>query len=234
MIKYNNYDFQKFSEQFSKLETVDLLKVMIKKIFRKKIVVTSSFGAESIVILDLVASIDKSIPIIFLDTGKLFPETLDYLIKVKKFLNLKNIKIQKPSPRDLKIYDSKRTLYKTDPELCCKIRKVNPLEKAINPYEAWINGRKRFHGLDRKNIKKIEKLNNIIKINPLADWSFKEINNYIKKNKLPEHPLVKKGYKSIGCLTCTSKIADDEPIRSGRWKDLKKNECGIHVYNPSI
>ncbi len=234
MIKYNNYDFQKFSEQFSKLETVDLLKVMIKKIFRKKIVVTSSFGAESIVILDLVASIDKSIPIIFLDTGKLFPETLDYLIKVKKFLNLKNIKIQKPSPRDLKIYDSKRTLYKTDPELCCKIRKVNPLEKAINPYEAWINGRKRFHGLDRKNIKKIEKLNNIIKINPLADWTFKEISNYIKKNKLPEHPLVKKGYKSIGCLPCTTKIADDEPIRSGRWKDLKKNECGIHVYNPSI
>jgi phosphoadenosine phosphosulfate reductase len=234
MIKYNNYDFQKFSEQFSKLGTVDLLKVMIKKIFKRKIVVTSSFGAESVVILDLVSKIDKNIPIIFLDTGKLFPETLDYLIKVKKFLSLKNIKIQKPSLKDLRINDSKGILYKTDPELCCKIRKVIPLEKAINPYEAWINGRKRFHGLDRKNIKKIEKLNNIIKINPLTDWSFEEINNYIKKNKLPEHPLIKKGYKSIGCLPCTNKIADDKPTRSGRWKDLKKNECGIHVYNPSI
>ena len=234
MIKYNNYDFQKFSEQFSKLGTTDLLKVMIKNIFKKKIVVTSSFGAESIVILDLVSKIDKNIPIIFLDTGKLFPETLDYLIKVKKFLNLKNIKIQKPSLKDLKINDVEGNLHKTNPELCCKLRKVIPLEKAINPYEAWINGRKRFHGLERKSIKKIEKLNNIIKINPLADWSFKEINTYIKKNKLPEHPLIKKGYKSIGCLQCTTKIADDEPVRSGRWKDAKKNECGIHVYNPSI
>ena len=135
---------------------------------------------------------------------------------------------------DLKINDSNGLLYKSDPGLCCKIRKVLPLEKAIAPYDGWINGRKRFHGLERSNIKKIEKLNNIIKINPLADWTFEKITNYIKKYKLPEHPLVKKGYKSIGCLPCSSKIADDEPSRSGRWKSLDKTECGIHTFNPLI
>ena len=234
MKKYNNYDFQKFSEKFSKLKAIDLLKVMIKKIFLKKIVVTSSFGAESVVILHLVSKIDRNIPIIFLDTGKLFPETLIYLKKVKRILNLKNIKIQKPNLEDLKINDSKGVLYKSNPELCCKIRKVLPLEKAIAPYDGWINGRKRFHGLERSNIKKIEKLNNIIKINPLADWTFEKITKYINKYKLPEHPLVKKGYKSIGCLPCSSKIADDEPSRSGRWKSSDKTECGIHTFNPSI
>ena len=192
------------------------------------------FPAESIVILDLVSKIDKNIPIIFLDTGKLFPETLDYLIKVKKFLNLKNIKIQKPSLKDLKINDVEGNLHKTNPELCCKLRKVIPLEKAINPYEAWINGRKRFHGLERKSIKKIEKLNNIIKINPLADWSFKEINTYIKNVRKTKNKMPKEGYKSIGCQPCTSKVSDEGTIRSGRWKNSKKNECGIHVYNPSI
>ena len=234
MIKYNNYDFQKLSEEFSSLKASSLLKIMIKKVFKKKIVVTSSFGAESIVILDLVSKIDRSIPIIFLDTEKLFPETLDYLKKVRKLLKLTKIKVQKPNKNDLKKNDPKGMLYKKDPELCCKIRKVIPFEKSIAPYDALINGRKRFHGFDRENIKKIEKINNIVRINPLADWTFKNITNYIDKNNLPEHPLVKQGYKSIGCSPCTSKVADDEPHRSGRWKKLKKNECGINVFNPSI
>ena len=125
-------------------------------------------------------------------------------------------------------------MHKSNPNLCCRIRKVIPLDKAIAPYDGWINGRKRFHGLERSNIKKIEKFNSVIKINPLADWTFKKIKNYINKHNLPEHPLVKNGYKSIGCVPCTSKIADDNKVRSGRWKNLNKNECGIHTYNPSI
>ena len=234
MTKYNNYDFQKFSDQFSKLEAFELLKIMIKKFFFRKIVVTSSFGAESVVILHLVSKIDKSIPIIFLNTGKLFPETLDYLKNVKKILKLKNIKIQKPDFKDLKLNDPKGNLHKSNPDLCCKIRKVIPLQKAISNYDAWINGRKRFHGSDRKNIRKIEKQNNIIKINPLANWSFKDIASYININSLPVHPLVKKGYKSIGCYPCTTKISDNDPKRGGRWKNSEKTECGIHTYNPLI
>ena len=234
MKKFNNYDFQKFAKLYSKLEAPDLLKIMINKIFKNKIVLTSSFGAESIVILDLVSKINKNLPIIFLDTEKLFSETFNYLSKVKSFLKLKNIKVQKPLLKDLKLHDPKGSLHKSDPNLCCKIRKVIPLQKAIEPYDAWINGRKRFHGLDRADIKKIEKLNSVIKINPLADWDFKKISSYINKHKLPEHPLSKKGYKSIGCFPCTSKVSEHDSHRSGRWKGLKKDECGIHTYNPSI
>ncbi len=231
---FNNSDFQKLSEEFSKLDSIDLLKVMIKKVFKKKIVLTSSFGSESIVILHMISKIDPYTPIIFLNTGKLFPETLDYEKRVKKLLKLKNILTLKPSNKDLKKKDPNEKLYKKDPDKCCEIRKVLPLEKIINNYDAWITGRKRIHGFEREFINKIEKSNNHIKINPLADWSLIKINKYIKKNNLPQHPLVKKGFKSIGCFSCTNQASYNESIRSGRWKNFKKNECGIHTFNPSI
>ena len=234
MIKFNNFDFQNFSKKYSKLSAIKLLEVMVKKIFLKKIAVTSSFGAESVVILHLISKVDKSIPVIFLDTGKLFPETIKYAKTVKKILKLNNIQIHKPELKDLKKYDFQGNLYKKKPNLCCHIRKVLPLQKALKNYDAWINGRKRFQSEDRSNIKKIEKIDGFIKINPLADWEFNKVKNYIKTYKLPEHPLVKKGYKSIGCLPCTSKILDGEPHRSGRWSDNLKTECGIHTYNPTI
>tara|TARA_B100000029_G_scaffold79792_1_gene71301 strand:+ start:3805 stop:4503 length:699 start_codon:yes stop_codon:yes gene_type:complete len=230
----NNSEFQKLSEKFSKLDSINLLNVMIKKIFSKKIVLTSSFGSESIVILHMISKIDRSTPVIFINTGKLFPETLDYAKKIINLLKLNNILVLKPLNKDLKIKDPNENLYKKNPDECCKIRKVFPLEKIINNYDAWITGRKRIHGFEREFINKIEKSSTHIKINPLADWSLEKINKYIKKNNLPEHPLISKGYKSIGCFTCTNKVIYNESIRSGRWKNFKKKECGIHTFNPSI
>jgi len=234
MIEFNNFDFQNFCFKYSKLNAVNILKVMIKDIFHNKIVVTSSFGAESVVILHLVSKVDLNTPIIFLNTGKLFPETLEYVNTLRRKLKLNKIKILNPDFEELQIQDEKNDLYKMNPDLCCQIRKVIPLKKALKNFDAWINGRKRFHDFERKNIKQIEKVNGLIKINPLYDWSFKDIQNYININKLPEHPLVKKGYKSIGCIPCTSKVADDEAHRSGRWINNKKTECGIHTLNPLI
>ena len=234
MIEFNNFDFQNFCFKYSKLNAVNILKVMIKDIFHNKIVVTSSFGAESVVILHLVSKVDLNTPIIFLNTGKLFPETLEYVNTLRRKLKLNKIKILNPDFEELQIQDEKNDLYKINPDLCCQIRKVIPLQKALKNFDAWINGRKRFHDFERKNIKQIEKVNGLIKINPLYDWSFKDIQNYININKLPEHPLVKKGYKSIGCIPCTSKVTDDEPHRSGRWINNKKTECGIHTFNPLI
>ncbi len=234
MIKFNNFDFQNFCSKYSKLNAVNILKVMIKDIFHGKIVVTSSFGAESIVILHLVSKVDRNTPIVFLNTGKLFPETLEYVDEVRDKLELNKIKILNPDPYELKIQDKNNNLYKINPDLCCHLRKVVPLQKALQNYDAWINGRKKFHGFERKNIKQIEKANGLIKINPLYNWDFQDIKKYINDNKLPEHPLIKKGYKSIGCIPCTSKVADDEPQRSGRWNNKKKTECGIHTYNPLI
>ena len=239
MTMFNNYNFQDFYKKYSNLGSQKLLNIMIKSVFHKKIAVTSSFGAESVVILHLVSKIDRNIPVIFLNTEKLFPETLHYLKIVKKKLNLNNIKIFKPNLEYLKKYDSKSNLYKSNPNLCCHIRKVLPLREAMKNYDAWINGRKRFHGSKRSTLKKIEIVNGLIKINPLADWTFNKIKNYMITNNLPEHPLVAEGYKSIGCQPCTSKTKDS--IRDGRWVDSLKTECGIHVneeedkkYYPSI
>ena len=227
MTKYNNFDIKNFYKKYSNLDSEKLLRIMIKDIFYKKIAVTSSFGAESAVILHLVSQIKKNIPVIFLNTEKLFSETLKYLETIKKKLKLNNIKIFKPDTDYLKKYDVNNDLYKTDPNLCCHIRKVLPLRKSMENYNAWINGRKRFHSTERSNLKKIEIINGLIKINPLVDWSFKKIKNYMINNNLPEHPIVAEGYKSIGCQPCTSKTKDS--IRDGRWSDSLKSECGIHV-----
>ena len=239
MIKSNKIDFETFNKNYSSFDTEKLLKVSIKNIFYKRIALTSSFGAESAVILHLVSKIDNNIPIIFLNTQKLFPETLKYLKDLKKKLNLKNIKIFKPDKSYIEKYDKNNDLYKTNPDLCCNIRKVIPLKLSMKNYDAWINGRKRFHGSERSNLKKIEMVNGIIKINPLADWPFQKIKNYMINNDLPAHPLVSYGYKSIGCEPCTSKTKDS--IRGGRWVDSLKTECGIHInededkkYYPSI
>ena len=239
MTKFSNFNFQNFYKKHSNLDSKKLLKIMIKNIFYKKIAVTSSFGAESAVILHLVSKIDRTVPVIFLNTEKLFPETLKYLQNIKKKLHLKNIKICKPDKNYLKKHDPDGKLHKTNPNLCCHIRKILPLRKSMKNYDAWINGRKRFHGFERTKLKKIEMVNGLIKINPLADWSFNQIKNYMLNNDLPEHPLVAEGYKSIGCQPCTSKSKDS--IRDGRWADSLKSECGIHVneeedkkYYPSI
>ena len=166
-------------------------------------------------------------------------ETLKYLKTVKKRLHLTNIKIFKPDQYYLKKYDPNGDLHKTNTNLCCHIRKVLPLRKSMKNYDAWINGRKRFHGFERLKLKKIEMINGLIKINPLVDWSFKQIKNYMLSNNLPEHPLLSEGYKSIGCQPCTNKSKDS--IRDGRWSDSLKSECGIHVneeedkkYYPSV
>ena len=210
------------------MTTKELLHYYIKKKFKNRIMITSSFGAESIVILHLCSRIEPNIPILFLNTGKLFTTTLTYLNKVKKLLKLTNIKIYEPSKQDLQIHDPKGLLHKTNVSLCCNIRKVEPLKIALKEgdYKAWINGRKRFHGKDREKLKKVEYIDGICKINPLADWSFKKLMNYNEYYQLPKHPLVAKGYMSIGCEPCTSKTKDS--IRDGRWVKSMKTECGIH------
>ena len=210
------------------MTTKELLHFYIKKKFKNSIMITSSFGAESIVILHLCSRIEPNIPILFLNTGKLFKETLVYLKRVKKLLKLTNIKIYEPDELDLAKNDPKGKLHLTNTALCCNIRKVEPLKLALREgnYKAWINGRKRFHGKDRNKLKVVEYVNGVCKINPLANWTFKHIENYCEYYKLPKHPLVAKGYMSIGCKPCTSKTKDS--IRDGRWANSMKSECGIH------
>ncbi len=190
----------------------------------------SSFGAESVVLLHMVSVFDRTTPVLFLDTEMLFPETLDYQREVAEKLRLTNVKVIGPN-RDLTfVNDPNSRLHATNPDACCAMRKTEPLTRALQPFDAWITGRKRFQGGKRADLQFFEADGETrIKINPLAHFSRQDVQDYILNNRLPRHPLVAKGYPSIGCLPCTTKVAENESVRAGRWRGKNKSECGIHI-----
>lgn len=214
--------------RYAGLEGEALLRPLIEREFRGRIALVSSFGAEAVVLLDLVASIDPYTPVIFLDTGKHFPETLAYRDRAVARLGLKDVRTVHPSPLDLDAEDPTGTLWQRDPDRCCYLRKVLPLESALRDFDAWINGRKRYHGEAREKLGSLELTDGKIKINPLANWTASDIARVFAERDLPPHPLVAEGYRSIGCAPCTSKTASGQGARSGRWSGSLKTECGIH------
>ena len=218
------------NDNSKKLSPQDILDNSINNIFKKKMVYVCSFGTESAIILHMISEIDRSLPIILLNTNFLFKETIeykDYLIGKFKFSNFKEVS---PSIEDLKINDSKGTLWKEDPDLCCNIRKVLPLQKELQKYDAWISGRKSYHEGERTNLKFFEYINKKIVVNPLAKEKQNFVNSYFKIHNIERHPLFESGYQSLGCTHCTVKTSMIDSPRSGRWANKIKTECGIH-YN---
>jgi len=197
------------------------------------VAVVSSFGAESSVLLHLVASVDPAIPVLFLETGKHFPETLGYRDLLAERLGLKDMRNLTPEPATLADKDESGLRWSYDPDGCCDIRKVLPLAAELAGFDASITGRKAFQAETRKNLPRFEidtsDAIGRLKINPLADWSPEQIAAYMEEHNLPPHPLVAKGYPSIGCSPCTSMVAEGEDPRSGRWRGWDKVECGIHT-----
>ncbi|MGH8597589.1 MAG: phosphoadenylyl-sulfate reductase [Gammaproteobacteria bacterium] len=191
--------------------------------------VVSSFGAESAVLLHMIARIRPSMPVHFIDTGKLFDETLRFRDRLQHALGLENVRCLAPSLSDLRAHDPDGTLHRRDPDQCCRIRKTLVLERALGPFDSWINGRKRFQSELRALMPIVEFANGRAKLNPLANWRTEDIKRYSSENNLPIHPLVAQGYYSIGCFPCTSKVAPDVNPRAGRWTGLDKSECGIHT-----
>lgn len=194
----------------------------------------SSFGAESVVLLDMVATIDPATPVIFLDTGKLFPETHAYREEVTELLGLTDVRLASPAAGSLNRYDKAGDLWSQEPDLCCDIRKTEPLDAALAGLAGWITGRKRFQGGARETLPTIEGETSAgkIKLNPLARWSSEDVERYRILRDLPTHPLLAKGYRSIGCRPCTRPTKDGEDPRDGRWWGLDKTECGIHQVAP--
>ncbi|MEM6387430.1 MAG: phosphoadenylyl-sulfate reductase [Pseudomonadota bacterium] len=191
----------------------------------------SSFGAESVVLLHMVSVIDRTTPVLFLDTEMLFPETLAYQRDVAERLKLK-VQVIRPDRDETFLHDPQNNLHLHNPDACCAIRKNAPLEKALAPHDAWITGRKRFQGGQRTRLDFFEvDTNGKIKINPLAYWTPSDVGDYILNNRLPRHPLLAKGYPSIGCAPCTTRVAENEDARAGRWRGQEKTECGIHFVN---
>lgn len=199
------------------------------KAFAGRLAFVSSFGAESAVLLHLMASADPSIPVLFLDTNKLFGETLRYRSRLQHRLGLEDVRVIGPRKIDVEAVDPQGTLSMRDPDECCRIRKTEPLHRALNGFDCWASGRKRHQTRLRNEMEIVEFDGRHFKLNPLARWARKDVADYFAKHNLPEHPLTKDGYLSIGCMPCTSKVADEEDARSGRWAGRAKTECGIHV-----
>lgn len=214
--------------QFEGATAQEILIAAIRHQFAEGIAMVSSFGADSAVLLHMVAQVDPATPVLFIDTNKLFPATLKYRDDLIEQLGLTDVRSPKPAPADLEDKDPGGMLWMTDTDTCCHIRKVVPLEKALDGFEAWISGRKRFQSSSRASLEIFEIDAGRVKVNPLADWTAEEILDYARAHDLPPHPLVAQGYPSIGCMPCTSKVAPGEDPRSGRWRGQDKTECGIH------
>ncbi len=194
-----------------------------------KIATVSSFGAESAVLLHLVAQIDRSAPVLFIDTRMLFQETLDYKTTLACHLGLTDVRTLSPASQEIRKRDIWGRMHKDNPDACCDFRKTSVLEDALADFDGWITGRKRFQAFTRSDLHAVEKAaNGKTKLNPLADWREDDVSEYLEWFDLPQHPLTDHGYASIGCATCTSPVAEGEDSRSGRWRGLNKVECGIH------
>ena len=197
------------------------------------IALVSSFGAESVVLLHMAAVIDRTVPVLFVDTQMLFAETLVYQAEVAERLGLKNVRIISADKADVEKQDPYGALHLNDTDACCTLRKTIPLQRALTGFDGWITGRKRFQAGTRTALDffEVEDGTGRIKVNPLAHWAPDDVRAYMEENRLPRHPLVAKGYPSIGCAPCTSPVAQGEDPRAGRWRDQDKDECGIHFVN---
>jgi phosphoadenosine phosphosulfate reductase len=207
----------------------EIIAAALRAVGRDRLALVSSFGTESAALLKVMADVDPAIPVIFLDTGWLFEETLAYRDTLISVLGLRDVRSIKPLEESLSREDPQSDLWFRDPDACCRIRKVEPLARALKPFSAWINGRKRFQGGARAAIPVVEQDGTRLKFNPFANVSRGEIEAIFSSAKLPQHPLAASGFLSVGCMPCTSRTAPDEDARAGRWRGLAKSECGIHT-----
>ena len=231
--RFTAADAEALNARCAGVATREMLAAVLPEGLAGRIAAVSSFGAESAVLLHLIASVDPAVPVLFLETGKHFPETLAYRDELVARLGLTNLINLVPDADVLAKRDENGLRWSYDPDGCCEIRKVQPLARALAGFDASFTGRKGFQSATRAGLPRFEldttDAASRLKINPLADWSSDQIEAYFAASGLPAHPLVVQGYPSIGCSPCTTRVAPGEDPRSGRWKGWDKTECGIHV-----
>jgi phosphoadenosine phosphosulfate reductase len=217
------------NRELAEASPTEIVQSALRTVGRDKLALVSSFGTESAALLKIVADVDPQIAVVFLDTGWLFQETLDYRDKLTELLGLRDVRTIKPLDATLQRNDPNGDLWFSDPDACCRIRKVEPLARALEPFSAWFNGRKRFQGGNRADITVVEADGARLKFNPLAHATADELKALYASAKLPPHPLLAQGFTSISCMPCTTRTRPGEDARAGRWRDRGKTECGIHV-----
>lgn len=225
------------SSNFDQLEqeALALLNKVIGDKHHGKAALVSSFGAESAVLLHLASRVNPDVPVLFIDTLMLFEETLQYQLELAETLGLSNVIRVLPDLYEARDKDPYGSMHLTDPDSCCDLRKIKPLENALCEYNAWVSGRKRFHGEARAQLS-VQEMDSEgrHKFNPLADWKAGDIKAYFELHELPRNPLFYRGFRSIGCSPCTTAVAEGEGPRSGRWRGQEKTECGIHFENGKL
>ena len=215
--------------RFAGVATQDLLAELLAGELKGRVAAVSSFGAESAVLLHMIAQVDADVPVIFTNTQKMFGETLAYRDELAERLGFTDLRVYRPDPRVLAAKDETGLRWSYDPDGCCAIRKVEPLRRALQPFDAWISGRKGFQAATRTAIPLFEMDEGRLKLNPLAGWDKARLDAYFAEHELIRHPLEAQGYPSVGCAPCTSKVLPGEDPRAGRWRGWDKVECGIHV-----
>ena len=222
------------NSRFQSRDALEVLKYSLTDPEFGTVALVSSFGAESVVLLHMLSVIDNTTPVIFIDTRMLFPQTLAYQLELAKTFGMSDIRRIQPTLEAVFLRDSENLMHLSNTDACCALRKTEPLKNSLSNFDSWISGRKRFHGGSRAALEHFENEDDQrIKVNPLAQWSREDIASYIDKHDLPRHPLVAKGFKSIGCAPCTTPIGKNEDDRAGRWRGEEKTECGIHFGSPS-
>ncbi len=210
-------------------DPVQIVRVAREVIGRERLAVVSSFGTESAVLLKLVSDVDAAIPVLLLNTGWLFPETIAHRDALVAQLGLTDVRSIAPDPNRLEQRDLYGDLWSTNPDACCALRKVEPLGDALTPFAAWMNGRKRYQGGQRTHIPVVEQDGPRLKFNPLAHVAPADVLAIARSARLPAHPLAKFGFTSVGCMPCTRRTLAGEDARAGRWSGTSKTECGIHT-----
>lgn len=221
-----------FNHLYDGDDAATVLEAALRWDFRGRIALVSSFGAEAAALLHLVAMIDPATPVLFLETGMLFPETLAYQQSLAARLGLRDLRVIRPDDAAIAAEDPAGDLHQSQPDACCALRKTRPLERALAGFDVWITGRKRGQAASRAEMRLYETdAAGRLKLNPLKDWSAGQVADYLDQHDLPKHPLVARGYPSIGCAPCTTPVAPGEDPRAGRWRGQSKTECGIHFEN---
>ena len=226
---FTREDAAAMEARFQGVPAPEMLRTLLTGDLAGRVAAVSSFGAESAVLLHMVASIDRDVPVIFTNTQKMFGETLAYRDELAERLGLISLRVFRPDPRLLAAKDAIGLRWSYDPDGCCDLRKVEPLRRALAPFDAWLSGRKGFQADTRRALPRFEEDDGRLKINPLADWSKDRLNAYFADHDLPRHPLEAQGFLSIGCSPCTSQVKPGEDPRAGRWRGWDKVECGIHL-----
>ncbi|AKH42370.1 phosphoadenosine phosphosulfate reductase [Altererythrobacter atlanticus] len=226
---FTQADADALNQRFEGVDAGTMLAELFAEGALGRVAVVSSFGTESAVLLHLVAQADANTPVIFVDTLKMFEETLAYREGLTRQLGLTNSSTVEPDADVLAAKDENGLRWSWDPDGCCEIRKVEPLKRAKQGLDSWISGRKAFQSVTRQNLPRFEIEDGRLKINPLGDWTKQDLEAYFQQHDLPRHPLEAQGYLSVGCEPCTSKVKPGEDPRAGRWRGWDKTECGIHA-----